>query len=643
MKIKTKEVYHSNMGRVMTKLVLWCSLSKPPSTDALIVFWNQYISEEEQTNGKISLPQLIRDDTDYWKSRYLLWLKNIGNMTFSGSTLVDRLLIRPGLSYWWMTIPTEYSFSTKSIAYSTIRLWALARILEEHIVDELQVVGANPELEVVFQIWGSKNGCQITFEQEEEGSSTFSHKESVRARIKKIVPLPIQGIGYLIFEYFKYFSVPRPKPSDRPTTSGHITIIDDLAHCDLSVAQFGRYESHYWGGLAEVLESSDLSLNWLHLDLRTSTLPTIKSSKRVVEKLNPNSRDPHHFLLQNGLTLKVLCRSVMTFFRIRHITRKFSSQICWQDPISNMDIYALVKPVLNSDFNGTGAARNALWMSLFDEFFKSLPKNNTCIYLMENQSFELALLNAWSDRLSAPILGFVHGPVREWDLRCALGTNSNVTMRSKNLPTPNLICVNGPLAERVLLENGIPPELLTSIEALRYEPVSESIEHSLFDRPTDPSGLRILMVGEYEDELLHQQLLLLGELCEFLPSSFALTFRPHPGSAVSLEDVPRGAHLSSERMFGRDLDKCDLVIASNVSNAALDAYLRGIRVIMQGDGRVLNGTPVPKEAHIKMILTAADILTTLRLVEEEHNYNITIDTLFNIDPHLPRWRTLLNL
>jgi surface carbohydrate biosynthesis protein (TIGR04326 family) len=308
-----------------------------------------------------------------------------------------------------------------------------------------------------------------------------------------------------------------------------------------------------------------------------------------------------------------------------------------------MDIYALVKPVLNSDFNGTGAARNALWMSLFDEFFKSLPKNNTCIYLMENQSFELALLNAWSDRLSAPILGFVHGPVREWDLRCALGTNSNVTMRSKNLPTPNLICVNGPLAERVLLENGIPPELLTSIEALRYEPVSESIEHSLFDRPTDPSGLRILMVGEYEDELLHQQLLLLGELCEFLPSSFALTFRPHPGSAVSLEDVPRGAHLSSERMFGRDLDKCDLVIASNVSNAALDAYLRGIRVIMQGDGRVLNGTPVPKEAHIKMILTAADILTTLRLVEEEHNYNITIDTLFNIDPHLPRWRTLLNL
>ena len=608
-----------------------------------MVCWNKYISEDDQTNGKISLPQIIRDDTDYWKSRYLLWLKNIGDTTFSGATLVDNLLIRPGLSYWWMTVPTEYSFSTKSIAYSTVRLWALARIVEEHVVEDIQVVGANSELEEVLQIWGLKNGCQITFQQEADGSSPFSREESLRERIKKIVPLSLQGIGYLFFEYFKYFSVPRPKPSDEPTRSDHITIVDDLAHCDLSVAQFGRYESHYWGGLAEVLESSNLSVNWLHVDLRTSTLPTIKSSKRVVEKLNPNSRDPHHFLLQNGLSLKVLCRSLMTFFRIRHITRKFSSQICWQDPISNMDVLAQVKPVLNSDFNGTGAARNALWMSLFDEFFKSLPKNNICIYLMENQSFELALLNAWSDRLSAPILGFVHGPVREWDLRCALGSKSNVTMRSKNLPTPNLICVNGPLAEKVLLENGIPPELLTSIEALRYEPVTESTEHSLFARPTDPSGLRILMVGEYEDELLYQQLILLGELSEFLPSSFALTFRPHPGSAVRLEDVPLGAHLSRERMLGRDFDKCDLVIASNVSNAALDAYLRGIPVIMQGDGRVLNGTPVPKNANIQMILTAADILPALRLVEEEHNYNITMDSLFNINPQLPKWRTLLNL
>ena len=86
------------------------------------------------------------------------------------------------------------------------------------------------------------------------------------------------------------------------------------------------------------------------------------------------------------------------------------------------------------------------------------------------------------------------------------------------------------------------------------------------------------------------------------------------------------------------------MIASNVSNAALDACLRGLPVIMQGDGRVLNGTPVPREANVCMVTSAVDVVIALSSIRDsDQGSTITPDSVFNLDSNLTKWRALLGL
>jgi len=628
----------------MKSLLLWCSPEHQPPPGVQTVYWAQYISKQERDAGNISLPELINKDASYWKPRYLSWIDGVGKGPCGDTTVVDALVIRPGLSYWWMTIPSEFSFSPTSIAYATLRLWALAQIADANSVQEVRVAGADAALQEALALWCNKTGRQITIIPGHVTDKDKSQSESLRSRIKKRLPSLVIGLGHMVRQYHIYFALHRNQHSHKNVSEPAITIFDDLAHCNIAAAHQGDYEPHYWGPLTQVLEDSALMINWVHVDLRTSAVPTVEDAKNVVADLNRGRKSSHHLLLQNFLSIKVTVKAVIVYFRIRRITRKVASDIKWIDPTSKIDVTALVVSDLASDFRGFGAARNALWICLFEALMKSLPRQTAGIYLMENQPFELALMNAWKSRPHGPTIGFAHGPVREWDLRYALGTAPVPAVDAKNLPRPTLMGLNGPLAEKTMLANGVRPEHLAAVEALRFESGSAVVKHSKSAAVDASSPLRILMLGEYGAAMSQRQVVTLTDLTRLLPDDTVLTFRPHPGGTVKPEHLPQGVHLSQGGKLVLDLDACDVVITSNVSNAALDACLHGLPVIMQGDGQVLNGTPLPPEANVRMVTSAADIVTALSEIKSvDRGSTITPESVFNLDPNLSKWRTLLGL
>jgi len=627
----------------MTNLLLWCSPEHSPPPGYRTVYWTQYISEQEREEGNISLPEVINKDVNYWKPRYLAWLDTIGKRPCGDTTIVDALVIRPGLSYWWMTIPSEPSLSPTAISYATLRLWSLAQIADANSVQELCVSGADAALQEVLTLWCNKTGRKITIIPGQVTNKDESESESLRSRIKNRLPSLVIGLGHIVRQYQIYFALHRNQGSGKAASEPRITIVDDLVHCNISAARQGNYEPHYWGTLTQVLEDSALVINWVHIDLRTSAVPTVKDAKNVVSDLNRGRKFSHHLLLQDFLSVKVTAKAIITYFRLRRITRKVASDIQWNDPDSNVDVTALVASDLASDFRGFGAARNALWICLFYAVMKSLPRQTAGIYLMENQPFEFALLNAWNNGSHGPILGFAHIPVREWDFRSALGASPGTSMDANNLPRPTLMGVNGPLAEKTMLANGVAPERLASVEALRFESGSVIAKHWGSEAGDLSSPLRILMLGEYGAAMSERQLAVLMELTQLIPDDAVLTFRPHPGGKVRPELLPQGVQLSQGGKINLDLDACDVVIASNVSNAALDACLRGVPVLMQRDGRVLNGTPVPREADVRMVTSAVDIANALSNIKSaDWVSTITPESVFNLDPNLSNWRTLLS-
>jgi hypothetical protein len=96
--------------------MLWALPEPPPASDGAVVLWQQFLPENPP-EGLYSLPQEVHRDREELRASYLAWLHDVGQRPRRGRTLRDRMQIRPGLSYWWMALPADFSLEPDSPAY----------------------------------------------------------------------------------------------------------------------------------------------------------------------------------------------------------------------------------------------------------------------------------------------------------------------------------------------------------------------------------------------------------------------------------------------------------------------------------------------------------------------------------------------
>jgi len=623
--------------------MLWCSPEHAPPPGYFTVHWAQYISEQEHKAGNISLPEMINEDASYWKPRYLSWLETVGKSPCGTMTVVDTLLIRPGLSYWWMTIPSDFSFSSTSIAYATLRLWALAQIAEAHHVEELRVVGADAALEEVLSLWCHRTGRQITIIAEELTSKDKSRNESFRSRIEKRLPALVNGLGHLALQYCYYFTTHRPELPSETTDDPAVTVVDYFANLDVEAAQKATYASNYWGPLAPTLPQWGITVNWIHIEVTSVALPNVYSARAAIRGLNRGNSSSHHVLLQDYLTLRVGFKAAAQYLRIRRITKQVPTRLLWVDTVSGLDIYPLVRSSLHSDFKGMGAARNALWLSLFEEALPLQPVQGSCIYLMEKQPWELALLQTRMTRGGGPSIGVAHVPVQTWDFRYALGSSSDSAENGQTLPTPSRVAVVDPKSKDIMIANGLEPLAIVKVEALRFLSRDSTNTVASHMQADEFSNLRVLVFGEYDALMCARQLQLLEEIAPLARDSYSFTFRPHPASGILQWSLPEEVSLSEALTAGEDLAECDVVLCSNVSSASLDASLRGIPILMLRDGRGFSGSSLIAGPSVTYVDDVADVIGALGEIEFGVGPR-SVDQIYSmyLDDGLARWRALLD-
>jgi len=595
----------------MKKLILLCSPENVPPPGYLTVYWAQYISERERKAGNISLPEMVNENATYWKPRYLSWLDSVGKISCGPTTAVDALLIRPGLSYWWMAIPSEFSFSSTSIAYATLRLWALAEIADAHNVEELHVEGADVSLEEVLTLWCKGTKRQITFISRCIANKNASQNQTIFSDVKKRLPPIIKGLGYLVVQYLRYFTLHRHQRPLKNVDDPSLTVVDYFANFDVEAALESSYASNYWGPLTEILPQLELGVNWIHIDVPSEALPDVRSARAAIRGLNKGNRSSNHVLIHDYLTLRVVFKAVAQYMRMRRITRQVLKRLLWEDAVSGLDVGPLVKSRLHADLRGMGAAKNSLWLSLFEEALPSPTSQDACIYLMENQPWELALLHAWTIRGGGPTVGVAHVPVRTWDFRYALGSSTVSKANMQSLPRPSQVAVIDPASEDVMIANGLEPSEIVKVEALRFLSRASTATTASYKR----AEVRVLVFGEYDALMCAIQLQLLEELASMVSDNYTFTFRPHPVSGIRQWNLPLGVSLSRALSVGKDLAECDVVICSNVSSASLDASLIGIPILMLRDGRVFNGSPLIAGLSVTYVNEAAEVISALSDLE----------------------------
>jgi surface carbohydrate biosynthesis protein (TIGR04326 family) len=542
-----------------------------------------------------------------------------------------------------MTIPSDFSFSPTSIAYATLRLWALAQIAEANHVEELRVVGADATLNEVLTLWCKRTGRQITIIAEDITSKDKSRNESIQLLIKRRLPPLVAGLAHLVLQYRYYFTANRPELSSETTEGPAVTAVDYFASLDVGAAQQATYQSNLWGPLTPTLIQLGITVNWIHIEVACAALPDVRSARSAIRGLNRGNDFSRHVLLQDYLTLRVAFKAAAQYLRIRRITKKVKNPLLWLDTVSALDVSPLVRSRLHSDLLGTGAARNALWLSLFEEALPSHTAEDACIYLMENQPWESALLHARTTRGGGTNIGVAHVPVRTWDLRYARGSSTTSTKNGRTLPAPSRVAVIDPKSHDIMIANGLEPSSIVKVEALRFLSRASTNTVASHIQADEFSNLRVLVFGEYDALMCAKQLQLLEEIAPLARDSYSFTFRPHPASGILQWRLPEEVSLSEALTAGEDLAECDVVLCSNVSSASLDASLRGIPILMLRDGRGFNGSSLIAGPSVTYVDDVADVIGALGEIEFGVGPR-SMDQIYPmyLDDGLARWRALLD-
>jgi len=96
--------------------------------DGDILLWSAFVSSQNKVSV-FSIPEIIEENSDSLKKSYLSFIHELGKVEINDIPVSSYLAIRPGFSFWWMTLLTEkcnYAVSSnisELMKFFGLKLW----------------------------------------------------------------------------------------------------------------------------------------------------------------------------------------------------------------------------------------------------------------------------------------------------------------------------------------------------------------------------------------------------------------------------------------------------------------------------------------------------------------------------------------
>ena len=620
----------------MSKVVIWDAEDSPPIGDWTTVLWRGF--GDVTTPSVVSIPKLIEANADALRNRYLAWIYDLGETHIKGRRLVDHLELRPGFSYWWMTLFVEKcNYSKSPQIEDAIRLMAFTDWAFDRAVGSITLASANQPLAECMRLWCAKLG--VAFEWQHLPKQSV-HLTRVR-RIYQSLPFILQALAGLLHHLIDRWPLRGEGLKEWQQTDGRVTFVSYLFNSDPDAAKSGRYESRYWAHLPSELQIEGCKTNWLHLYVKDALLSSAGEAADAIRNFNKTGRGEQiHVTLDSFLTARVVLKTLSDWCRLawtgRRLQQLISSTAC-----EGLDLWPLFAEDWRQSTGGPTAMSNALNFSLFESAMKFLPKQRVGVYLQENQGWEFGLIQVWKAAGQGWLIGSPHSTVRFWDLRYYFDPRSYSRIGNSRLPLPDQVALNGKAAADAYLAGGHPVEDLVQIEALRYLYLDEARARPVADSSASKGCIRLLVLGDYLLSNTQLQMRLLEQAAQSLPTGTIITVKPHPACSIRPEDYPGLNMTVTMSPISTLLPDCDVAYASAVTSAAVDAYCAGVPVVSVLDPNTLNLSPLRGCVGAFSASTPEELAQLLISAASAPRSVDTKQIFFTTDPELPRWRKLL--
>ena len=605
-------------------VLLWDSDRTLPLTNDYVVLWNSF-SVPGSVHPAVSIPEYVEEHSERLRSRFLGFVHDVGNSRSGAITILEHLQIRPTFSYWWLTLFASKRWHPNSHITEAVKLIALEEVLAGIKYSEIIVQSENAFLHSLVGQLAHKFPNQI------------ATKSTQQFRIFKSLHIAkhlLRASATLVRQIVVLRNV---IPMSVEKAESDILIFDHLVRFDQDAARNGEFTSQYWDSLQPLLRDRSQRVTWTHQFVKTSDKQSPKDAQSILSKINSRSKQ-QHFLLECRPSLRAIKSTLRDYRKLLRMAFQ-TGQIaeCFSLADSKLNLWPLFREEWLDSLVGSTAVRHLLILSTTEEMLSKTPHCKTGIYLMENQPWEIALLQAWSAAGHGRLIGLVNAPIRFWDVRYFADQRSLSPKSGDHIhfqPQPREIFVNGPLSRTLLEESGMHPDQINDVEPLMYQYLHND------QSPKVDQGDDILVLGDFFTDLTKRIISIVVESQQLSGDRHNILFKPHPLNRDTWEKVLEDNFTLTNAPLSELFELCSIVIAPSASTGALEAYCANKLVISVLDPSTLNFTPL---RGVEDAMFAKDhnelakiLMSTSKVMSRDRQQ------MFFTDANLSRWSRALS-
>lgn len=624
-------------------LLIWHREEVVPNSHKTVVYtWNGY----ETTENWQSIPAYMETHADILRNQYIQFINNLTDKNIEGKKLVNHFDIGHGYNLWWMSTLFEKSTFKSPRLLDCIKVLALDMIVQSEAPCKIIYSGSDKIISKTLENLSNKRQVPFEWQKNKIYKINFSLKTIVRT-IYELLPVFIQGLISVFFFVYKHWNLTTSEKTNWYEGNEAVFFFSYFIHLNEAKCKKGEFYSHFWEILPQRLVNSGLRLNWAHLFLFSSTVPTVSVGKKWLTSFNnqPKKNGVHAFL-ESFLTFKLIARCFLNYMRVTFTSLLLTRKDLFEVSDSNVNLWYLLKKDWSISTKGKEAFMNIIWVELFESFLAAIPKQKLGLFLHENQNWERAFVHAWKRHNHGILIGFSHSTVRYWDIRYFENSiDFNGQYQFPGCPKPDFIAINGEIAQKAFLESGTQPSYLRQVEALRYLENSQPVG---LERPQREENqvkkIKILLIGDIMRETTTRILDIIEKVSPALSNRFSFSFKEHPGCPI---DVSKYQFIDTGKIhepLKKILRQYNCVVGS-ISSGCLEAYIYSLKVFVFLDPYQFNLSPLRGVQGVNFFSSTSELEHLfMHNCQQSSNVNVIVasNQVFWSDVSLPRWKNLFS-
>jgi surface carbohydrate biosynthesis protein (TIGR04326 family) len=580
--------------------------------------------------GRRTIIEYLEKRADTVRERYLAWIHDLGELQVLGRKLRDRFRAHDGASLWAQSLFVEQSTWKQPSLQNGLKLMALELLLDAERPSRVELTSADRALSAALMNLCLRRGI------------SFQHKRLRASRSRNLrtlvrgLPRPLLALAAL-GRFGRVGRALRPcrLPGEQGTAKRPRTLIcGPLFNFSLNPSEGDAFNSMFWGGLPRALAENGYQVAWLHYFYPHQNVPDVRAGRGTIARINGATHENGaHAFVEGYAGPLTIVTVAWRWLRIAAESLVVGATLSFRK-----DGPAIYWPLISDDwaraFRGWNCVENLFYGECFRRALAALPHQDECIFLMENQGWERALVRAWRGYRHGRITAVPHSTIRYWDLRYHCDPR-RYEESDQCLPRADVVALNGAAARRGYLATCATREALVDCEALRYlhlQPNAVSSAHSAA-RPTPT----LLVVGDYTMARTEAMLRIVEGAHRRSALTLEIWLKLHPSCSLTGQFAFNFTIVTAP--VAQLASQADLVFASNTTSAAVDAYVTGAHVVVHDDGCGPNFSPLRDVPGVSFIATPEQLLATLEeLPPTGAPARFGAEKFFNIDSALPRWR-----